>query len=87
MTSEITCSCGVCGHRASIDEWSATEISGALPLDVYQCPKCGVAVRKRSPREQKTHRFRDGSEHRYYPDHPDAVDDDSQRLVYVEGRL
>lgn len=87
MISEFLCTCGACGHRASIDEWSRTEISGALPLDVYQCPRCRVAIRKRSPKEQQTHRFNDGTEWNFYPDHPDAVSEDCNRLVYVEGRL
>jgi len=45
--SGIKISCGRCGQEADIDEWSRTPISGALPLNEYQCPNCKLAFAKK----------------------------------------
>lgn len=75
--------CGACGHEDTVEAWSTTPIGGRLSADTVQCPACGVAVRKRSPREQKRDAL--GT---YYPDHPDAVGGDpASRLVRVPTAL
>ena len=42
----VTLSCGFCGHRASLDEFCETPVSGRLPRNVFQCPACHRAVKK-----------------------------------------
>jgi len=44
----MTMTCGKCRHEADIDEFCRTPVSGELPSGVYQCPACGVAVRRQS---------------------------------------
>lgn len=38
--------CGQCGHEADLSTFCTTPISGELPKGVYQCPACGLAIRK-----------------------------------------
>lgn len=39
--------CGKCGHKADIDEFCSTPVYGELPKGVFQCPACGIAIRRR----------------------------------------
>jgi hypothetical protein len=39
--------CGACGHEADLDEFTRTPIGGALPKNIFQCPRCHIAIEKR----------------------------------------
>ncbi len=89
VNNYVGATCGACGHEGDLEDFSATPVSGQLPLDVIQCPACGVAVRKRSPAEKVTHVYPSGGAVRHYPEHPHAIEGpgEESRLVYVESRL
>jgi hypothetical protein len=38
--------CNICGDVTPLLDWTSTEIHGALPLGVYQCPSCSAAFRR-----------------------------------------
>jgi ribosomal protein S27AE len=40
--------CGKCGKTSDIEEWVKRPLSGELPRDEFQCPRCGYAF-KRQP--------------------------------------
>lgn len=37
--------CGHCGHKADMFDFTFTLVFGALPKGEYQCPVCQVAIR------------------------------------------
>lgn len=39
--------CGWCGHRADLDEFTRTPVGGDLPKNTFQCPACGRAFERR----------------------------------------
>lgn len=39
--------CGGCGHKGDFNAFCNTLIFGALPVDTYQCPACGLAIERR----------------------------------------
>lgn len=36
-----------CGHQADIDEFTRTPVTGELPKNVFQCPRCHLAVERK----------------------------------------
>ena len=45
--------CNICGDSNPLLDWTSTEIHGALPLGVYQCPSCSAAFRREWNLEKK----------------------------------
>lgn len=45
----MTITCGRCGQSADVDDWTRTELGGALPDGHFQCPNmaCNFAFERR----------------------------------------
>jgi Zn ribbon nucleic-acid-binding protein len=39
--------CGACGHADTLESFCNTEIAGPTGRDVFQCPKCRRAFKRR----------------------------------------
>jgi len=48
-----------CGHVAPLEEFCCTPVTGELPHTDIQCPKCGVAIRRRGTLNKQTLRYYD----------------------------
>ena len=43
----MTITCGKCGGSADIEKWTTRPVSGDLPRNVFQCPKCNWAFERK----------------------------------------
>jgi len=84
---DIGFTCGSCGHIDKLEKFAETPLGEPLPVDVFQCPECFAAVRRRCMSETKIHTPKTGEPFRYFEEHPDAVEGTWDRLIHIASRM